>query len=244
MLKIENLSKVYPPSETALQQIDIEIEKGQFVGVVGSSGSGKSTLLKCLAMQQTWTSGTYRIGDHNITVQGWSGRRKIRRECAYLEQTPVLNVNRKALKNVLIGRSQQTPLWRMMTGMVRNDDYMGAMDTLERLGLLDKAHMLTSELSGGERQRIAIARALVHGAQVLLVDEPVLGLDPKSAESVMNTLRELALKEQVTVVAVLHQVELAEKYATRVIGLANGRIEVDVMGRRLLQTEKQRLSIT
>ncbi|MGZ9584198.1 phosphonate ABC transporter ATP-binding protein [Paenibacillus marinisediminis] len=243
MLRIQKLSKQYPTSETILRNIDVDVFNGDFIAVVGASGSGKSTLLKCLALQESWTEGKYIIDGVNIFEKGYMGKRKVKREIAYLEQNPVLNQNRKALKNVLIGRAAQTPLWRMATGMVRNDDYMGAMDTIEQLGLLDKAHMKTANLSGGERQRIAIARSLVHGAKVILADEPVLGLDPKSAESVLETFKELCAKERCTVIAVLHQVELAEKYATRIWGLANGQLEIDIRGRKLLHGEKIKLSL-
>lgn len=238
MIKVERLVKRYPPAPPILDRLSFELEPGEFVGVIGASGSGKSTLLKCIAMRESWTSGKYHVDGVNIFENQVNGKRKVMREFAYLEQNPVLNLNRKVLKNVLIGRFHQTPLWRMALGIVRSDDYMGAMDTLEMLGLLDKAHDQTSKLSGGERQRVAIARALVHGANVLLADEPVLGLDPKAAESVLETFRSLCQRERKIVIAVFHQAELAEKYATRIWGMKEGRIAVDVKGRRLLQSEK------
>lgn len=215
MIRVDQLVKQYPPEQKVLKNISFEVQPGEFIGVVGASGSGKSTLLKCLALQERWTSGKFVVDGVDIFAQQLSGRRKVKREFAYLEQNPVLSDNRKALKNVLIGRFHQTPLWRMATGMIRSDDYMGAMDTIEQLGLLDKAHKKCSDLSGGEKQRIAIARALVHGADVLLADEPVLGLDPQSAESVLSTFRDLCTKQRKIVIAVFHQVELAEKFATR-----------------------------
>lgn len=238
MIKVDQLVKQYPPEQKVLNNISFEVQPGEFIGVIGASGSGKSTLLKCLALQERWTSGKFIVDGVDIFAQQLNGRRKVKREFAYLEQSPVLSDNRKALKNVMIGRFHQTPLWRMATGMVRSDDYMGAMDTIEQLGLLDKAHKKCGELSGGEKQRIAIARALVHGADVLLADEPVLGLDPQSAESVLSTFRDLCTRQRKVVIAVFHQVELAEKYATRLWGLHNGTIAVDVKGRRLLQSEK------
>jgi phosphonate transport system ATP-binding protein len=238
VIRVDQLVKQYPPEQKVLKNISFEVQPGEFIGVVGASGSGKSTLLKCLALQERWTSGKFIVDGVDIFAQQLSGRRKVKREFAYLEQNPVLSDNRKALKNVLIGRFHQTPLWRMATGMIRSDDYMGAMDTIEQLGLLDKAHKKCSDLSGGEKQRIAIARALVHGADVLLADEPVLGLDPQSAESVLSAFRDLCTKQRKIVIAVFHQVELAEKFATRLWGLHDGTIAVDVKGRRLLQSEK------
>ena len=108
-------------------------------------------------MMEKWDGGRFTVDGVEILKEGWSGKRKIKREWAYLEQNPQLYPRKSALKNVLIGRSGQTPWWRMVTGMVRSDDYMGAMDYLEGLGLLDKAHQTAEKLSGGEKQRVAIA---------------------------------------------------------------------------------------
>ncbi|WP_195570654.1 phosphonate ABC transporter ATP-binding protein [Paenibacillus sp. 1001270B_150601_E10] len=243
MLKIDRLVKQYPPDTTVLKGISMEMHHGEFIGVVGASGSGKTTLLKCLAMQESWTSGAYYVDGTDVIKQNALVRHKLKREFAYLEQNPVLSPNRKAFKNVLIGRSSQTPLWRMATGMVRNDDYMGAMDALEQLGLLDKAKVETGKLSGGEKQRVAIARALVHGAKVILADEPVLGLDPHAAEDVMKNFQMICQKERCTVIAVFHQVELAERYCTRIIGIGEGELKLDIHGRKLLQNEKRMLQL-
>ncbi|WP_270171304.1 phosphonate ABC transporter ATP-binding protein [Paenibacillus sp. SYP-B4298] len=240
MIKIDRLTKQIPGGPKVLSDVSFVAHKGEFVTIVGASGSGKSMLLKCLALREKWTSGKYTVEGTDILGNAWTGLRKIRREFAFLEEKPHLSPNRTALKNVLVGTKHQTPLWRMVTGMVRNDDYMGAMDTLEKLGLLDKARQKAEKLSGGERQRVAIARALVHGAKVLLADEPVGGLDPHSAENILKDLKELT-KQGLTVIAVLHQSELAEKYSDRIIGLNQGQLVLDVRGRRLTTAEKMQL---
>ncbi|WP_018755657.1 phosphonate ABC transporter ATP-binding protein [Paenibacillus terrigena] len=240
MMKVDKLLKKIPES-TILDHISLEVEEGEFIAIIGPSGSGKSTFLKCLAMREKWTSGKYMVDDTDIFANKFAGTRKIRRECAYIEQSPTLHPKKTALKNVLIGQYHQTPLWRMATGMVRSDDYMGAMDTIEQVGLLDKAKLKIEQLSGGERQRVALARALVHGAKVILADEPVLGLDPKSVDSVMQQLQKLCREQRITVIAVIQQVELAERYASRLIGLSQGKIVVDVKGRRLMQAEKNKI---
>ncbi|UNK20878.1 ATP-binding cassette domain-containing protein [Paenibacillus sp. N3/727] len=239
MIKVDRLMKrVNTEKNPVLNDISFQMEKGEMIGLIGGSGSGKSLLMSCLALREKWDGGRFLIDGEDMLKSG--GKKKVRREWAYLEQNPTLNMNRKALKNVLIGQSSQTPLWRMATGMVRSDDYMGAMDTIEHLGLLDKAHRKASELSGGERQRIAIARALVHGAKVILADEPVMGLDPKSAEHVLQTLKSLCEEERLTVITVI-PLELAERYCSRIMGLAGGQIVVDVTGRRLTHGEKSRI---
>ncbi|CAH1190911.1 MULTISPECIES: phosphonate ABC transporter ATP-binding protein [Paenibacillus] len=238
MIRVENLNKFVGADRIpVLRDIRFDMQQGEMIAVVGASGSGKSMLLKCLALMEKWDSGKFTVDGVDILSQGWSGKTKIKREWAYLEQNPQLYPRRTALKNVLIGRAGQTPWWRMLTGMVRSDDYMGAMDVLEGLGLLDKAHQTAEKLSGGERQRVATARALAHGAKVILADEPVVGLDPHTADSVLETLRKLCEQERATVIAVL-PIELAEKHATRIWGLAEGRIVFDIRGRRLTQQEK------
>ncbi|CAI6053978.1 Glutamine transport ATP-binding protein GlnQ [Paenibacillus sp. JJ-100] len=241
MIRVENLSKsVGADRIPILRDIRFDMQQGEMIAVVGSSGSGKSMLLKCLAMKEKWDTGRFTVDGVDILKEGWSGKQKIRREWAYLEQNPQLYPRKTALKNVLIGRFGQTPLWRMATGMVRSDDYMGAMDHLESLGLLDKAHQIAEKMSGGEKQRVAIARALAHGAKVVLADEPVIGLDPHTADAVLETLRKLCEEERATVIAVL-PIELAEKHASRIWGIAEGRIVFDIRGRRLTQQEKNQI---
>ncbi|WP_379126948.1 phosphonate ABC transporter ATP-binding protein [Paenibacillus sp. sgz500958] len=241
MIKVEHLAKaVGEERQPVLRDIEFQLGKGELVVLLGASGSGKSTLLRCLALREKWDQGSFKVDGTDILSNGFGGRIKIRREWAYLEQNAELNPNRTALKNVLIGQSAQTPWWRMITGMVRSDDYMGAMDELDRLGLLDKAKLKSSQLSGGERQRVAIARALTHGAKVILADEPVTGLDPKSAENVLDILRNLCKETGLTVITVL-PLELAERYASRLWVLENGRIKYDVSGRRLTSQERKNL---
>lgn len=238
MIRVEHLAKAVGEEKSpVLKDINFELESGELVALLGGSGSGKTTLLRCLALREKWDEGTFKVDGVNILGKAFGGKRKIRREWAYLEQNPELNPNRTALKNVLIGQSAQTPIWRMVTGMVRSDDYMGAMDELDALGLLDKAKLKTSQLSGGERQRVAIARALIHGAKVLLADEPVIGLDPRTAEKVMETLRKLCQENGLTIITVL-PMELAERYATRIWVLEDGKIKHDVKGRRLTSQER------
>ncbi|WP_308634293.1 phosphonate ABC transporter ATP-binding protein [Paenibacillus silvisoli] len=241
MIKVEQLSKQIPGGPKVLSGVSFNIEPGEFIAVKGASGSGKSMLLKCLALRESWTSGTYNVDGVDILSKGLAGKMKIRREIAYLEEKPTLIAKRSALKNVLIGTAAQTPILRRISGMVRNDDYMGAMDMIEKMGLLDKAHQKGDKLSGGEKQRVAIARALVHGAKILLADEPVSGLDPHAAEQVLSDLKNMCKTQGVSVVAVMHQGEWAERFADRIIGLNNGQLVLDIKGRRMTEREKMLL---
>ncbi len=241
MIKVRGLRKTVSSDKTPiLKGIDFDLVRGEFVAIVGPSGSGKSMLLRCLALREDWDGGTFVVDDLDVFKAGWSGKRRIRKEWAYLQQNPDLDPNRTALKNVLIGQVGQTPAWRRLTGMVRTDDYMGAMDMIESFGLLDKAKLKAGNLSGGEKQRIATARALAHGANVLLADEPVIGLDPHTADNVLGMLKNLCETQETTVVAVL-PIDLAERHASRIWGMEDGKVILDIRGRRLTTAEKNRL---
>jgi phosphonate transport system ATP-binding protein len=242
MITIRGLTLKLPEGKTILNGIDAQLLPGRFIAVVGASGSGKSALLRCLALRDRWTSGEYLVDGEDIRKAGMLAKIKFRRKIAFLEQRPILYERKSALKNVLIGNAEQTPLWRRLTGMVRNDDYMGGMDMLEQVGLLEHAHRQAEKLSGGERQRVAIARSLVHGARMLFADEPVSGLDPHSAEAMMATMKKLCTDHRTTIVSALHRIELAEKFADEIWGLQEGRLVLQVNGRRLTAAEKIRLS--
>ncbi len=241
MIKAMHLTKQLPDGQSVLKDISLRLDQGELVAVMGASGSGKTMLLKCLSMQEAWTRGTLWVDGNDMTKKGLLGRLRVRRQFAFIEEKPTLAPNRTALKNVLVGTRSQTPLWRMLTGMVRNDDYMGAMDMLEKVGLLDKAHMKAAKLSGGERQRVAVARALVHGARALFADEPVTGLDPHAAEQILADFRTICHTQQVTMVLVLSHGEWAERFADRIIGLAEGEIAFDISGRKLTSRERSML---
>lgn len=238
MIRIKNLSRRIPGGPKVLDDISFEAYPGDFIAIKGDSGSGKSTLLRCLALQEKWSEGTYQFEGKDIFKLGFSGKLKVKQEVAYVEEKPFLFPNKTGLKNVIIGSVTQTPAWRRWTGMVRNDDYMGAMDMIEKRGLLEKAHQKASTLSGGERQRMAIARALVHGAKVIAADEPVSGLDPHTADQVLTDLKALCKEQGVIVIAVMHQGDWAERFADRILGLKNGKLVLDVSGRRLTEREK------
>lgn len=241
MIRIKGLTKRIPGGPKVLDDISFEAYPGDFIAIKGDSGSGKSMLLRCLALQEKWNEGTYQFDGKDVFKEGLSGKLKVRREVAYVEEKPFLFPNKTGLKNVIIGSITQTPAWRRWTGMIRNDDYMGAMDMIEKRGLLDKAHQKASTLSGGERQRMAIARALVHGAKVIAADEPVSGLDPHTADQVLSDLKALCRDQGVIVIAVMHQGDWAERFADRIIGLNHGKLVVDVRGRRLTEREKSLL---
>lgn len=240
MIVISGLTRKIPDGKTILDQVSVRLEPGTFIAVVGASGSGKSALLKALALRETWTSGEYKV-DGKDMMKSWLARASFRRDVAYIEQKPLLLEKKTALKNVLTGVSSQTPLWRRLTGAVRSDDHMFGLEMLEAVGLLELANQPVEKMSGGERQRVAIARSLLHGAKLVLTDEPVSGLDPHSSEEMMKTLKKLCAERGATIVAALHRLELAEKFADEIWGMQDGRVVLNVRGRRLTGSERIRI---
>jgi phosphonate transport system ATP-binding protein len=241
LITVRNLVKKVDKDKVILSGIQFDVGRGEFIALLGGSGSGKTTLLRCITLQENWDEGHFFYEGHDIlSLNAWQ-RLKYRKKWAFIEEKPTLNPNKTALKNVLSGRFYETPWWRKMTGKVAMDEHVMAMDYLEKVGLLDKALQKSSLLSGGEMQRVAIAKALVQGAELIVADEPISGLDPENAKKIMLDLQQLCEKTNVTVICSLHQVDLAEKYATRIWGLSEGKLSIDVKGRRLTQFEKDRV---
>lgn len=227
-----------PEHNVILSNVNLHVNKGEFVAILGASGSGKTTLLRCLSLRDKWDQGEITFKGITLTSLSIWGKYKIRKQCAYLSQQPELNQNKTAAKNILYGRFRTSALWRILSGLVSRNEHFTAYDYLDRVGLLEKAKIKAGSLSGGEKQRVAIGRALAWGAQVIYADEPISGLDPQSAARVMEDLRNLCKDNMLTVICCIHNVELAEQYCSRIMGLSEGIIQFDVSGRRLLSTEK------
>ncbi|SDC52952.1 phosphonate transport system ATP-binding protein [Paenibacillus sp. UNCCL117] len=238
MIIVRNLSKTYPPDHRVLQRLSFQADEGELVALIGASGSGKTTLFRCLMLKEKWDEGQYIYDGRDITGIGAWDKLKLRKQWAYLEEKPQFNPKKSALKNVLGALLFKKSWWRFLTNSVSPDDHMEAMDYLDRVGLLDKAHEPVEKLSGGEKQRVALCRALIKGAKVIFADEPVSGLDPEAASVILQDFQAICRKERLLIFCSLHQVELAEKYGSRIWGLADGKFVVDIAGRRLTQREK------
>ncbi|AEI41645.1 phosphonate ABC transporter ATP-binding protein [Paenibacillus mucilaginosus] len=239
MIIVRNLSKSFPPDSRVLQRLSFQADEGELVTLLGASGSGKTTLFRCLMLQEKWDEGQYIYEGNDITKAGFSEKLKLRKQWAYLEEKPKLNPKKSALKNVLSALLFRKSWVRFLTGTVSEDDHLEAMDYLDRVGLLDKAHEPVEKLSGGEKQRVAVCKAMIKGARVIFADEPVSGLDPEAASRVMEDLQSICRKHKLLVFCSLHQIELAEKYGSRIWGLSGGKLVIDIAGRRLTQREKE-----
>ncbi|SFU60892.1 phosphonate transport system ATP-binding protein [Polaromonas sp. YR568] len=222
MINIRNLSKRYGDFE-ALHHIDLSVSKGEFVVILGASGAGKSTLLRCINHLTEPTTGEIQVD--GVQSRGdRAGLRRVRRDVAMIFQHYNVVPRLSVLKNVLTGRLSAMPAVLSWFQMFPQEDIKIARESLRRVGLEAKADVRTDTLSGGQKQRVGIARALAQRPKVILADEPVASLDPKTSRSVLSCLREASRESGITVICNLHQVDYALEFGERIIGVAGGRI--------------------
>ncbi|MGQ9629131.1 MAG: phosphonate ABC transporter ATP-binding protein [bacterium] len=227
MLRIEHLTKIYEDGTKALQDINLEVRRGEFVVIIGLSGSGKSTLLRCINRLVEPTEGKVFIDGVEVTAASHSELREIRRGIGMIFQQFNLVKRASVLTNVLSGRlGYVNPTWSLINRFSK-EDIEAAYRNLERVGILDKAHSRADSLSGGQQQRVGIARALMQEPKLLLADEPVASLDPATSHSVLRFVEEVNRDEGITVLCSLHFLSLARRYATRIIALKEGRLVFD-----------------
>jgi phosphonate transport system ATP-binding protein len=226
-LSIQGLTKIYPKGTQALNDVSLDVERGEFVVLIGLSGSGKSTLLRCINRLVEPTSGRIVFEGQDVTGAEGTELRRIRRQMGMIFQQFNLVKRSSVFANVLSGRLGYRSTWRTIAGRSSAEDLELAFDNLQRVGILDKAYQRADALSGGQQQRVGIARALMQRPRLMLADEPVASLDPATSHSVMKYLEEINRKDGITVLCSLHFLSLARRYGTRVIALKGGRIAFD-----------------
>ena len=207
----------------------LAIAPGDMVALIGVSGSGKSTLMRHLAGLMLGDGGEVSVHGQAVQARGRLSRdvRRVRAGVGVVFQQFNLVNRLPVLTNVLLGSLSRLPLWRTLPGWFPQAERDRAMAALDRVGIGELAGQRAGTLSGGQQQRAAIARTLVQGARVILADEPIASLDPESSRRVMETLGDLNLRDGITVVVSLHQVEMAVQHCRRVVALRAGRIVFD-----------------
>jgi len=222
-IKVDDVKKTYPNGVQALKGVSLEIEAGEAVVMLGHNGCGKSTLFKCIAGFEKVTAGSIHVGDDDITAYGYHKMRPIRRQMGMVFQHFHLIGNISVLQNVLFGALGDIryfiPALSPFATRVRREK---VMECLARVGLQDYASHRADKLSGGQKQKVAIARMLMQEPKIVLADEPIASLDPKAGAEVMDLLWEIVREKALTLVCVLHQIEIARKYGTRTIAMNNG----------------------
>ncbi len=227
MIQFTDVDKVYPNGYKALKDINLTINDGDFVCIIGLSGAGKSTLLRTINKMHNITSGSLVVNGEDISKAKGKKLREIRRNIGMIFQSFNL-VNRSSVfKNVLAGRVGYHSTFETIFGLYTKREKMLALQSLDKLGILDKAFVRADELSGGQQQRVALARALTQEPKLILADEPVASLDPVTTLSVMDDFKRINQDYKITIVANMHHVDLALKYATRIIGIKAGQIVFD-----------------
>ena len=227
ILSIKDLTKVYPSGTRALNGITLDIQRGEFVVLIGLSGSGKSTLLRCVNRLVDPSGGSIIFDGVDVTKARGTELRGVRRKIGMIFQQFNLVRRASVFANVLSGRLGRRPLWRTILFRPTREDIAAAFQNLERVSIVDKAYARADALSGGQQQRVGIARALMQEPELMLADEPVASLDPATSHSVMKYLEEINTKDGITVICALHFLSLARRYGTRVIALKDGRVAFD-----------------
>lgn len=227
MIELKDVTKVYNNGTVGLKDINLTINKGEFVVIVGLSGAGKSTLLRSINRLHDISEGDIIIDGNSITKAKGKNLRLIRRDIGMIFQNFNLVKRSSVLRNVLTGRVAYYPTWKTTFNLFTKEDKQKAYEALQQVDLADKVYARADELSGGQQQRVAIARVLTQDPKIILADEPTASLDPQTSHKVMEDLRMLNEKYGMTVVANLHSVELAREFGQRVIGIRAGQVVYD-----------------
>jgi phosphonate transport system ATP-binding protein len=210
----------------ALRGVDLTVQRGEFVAIVGLSGAGKSTLLRTINRLVEPTAGTVWFEGEDLTAVSPARLLEVRQQIGMIFQTFNLVKRSSVFRNVLAGRVGRTPTWRALLGWFSREDLEIVHGALQKLEIHDKAFVRADALSGGQQQRVGIARALAQEPKVILADEPVASLDPPTSHMVMRDLRRIN-QEGITVLINLHFIDLAREYAQRIVGLREGQVVYD-----------------
>lgn len=217
-----------PSAPAALRAMSLQLAAGEHVAIIGPSGAGKTTLLQVLACAQPPTQGQLQLAGVNPWTLPARMLRRLRGQLFLAPQVPPLPPRQRVVTSVLAGRLPVMSLWASLRSLFYPADIPAAYAALVHFDLGDKLFERVDRLSGGERQRVGLARALLAPASLWLIDEPLSALDPMRARMAMSALVGLARERQVTLVATLHQVDMALAHFPRIIGLRDGQLAFDL----------------
>lgn len=227
MIQLTNVEKTYSNGTKALENINLTIEQGEFVAIIGLSGAGKSTLIRCINRMHDITGGTLFVDDVNVSSLKGKQVRQFRRRIGMIFQSFNLVTRTTVIKNVLVSFIPDQPFWRRLTGIYTKEQKVKALEALDKVGILDKAFIRVDQLSGGQQQRVALARTLAQNPDIILADEPVASLDPVTSKLVMDDFKKINQTMKISVIMNIHHVEVALQYADRIIGVRSGEVVFD-----------------
>lgn len=227
VLKFENVGKTYNNVTKALQNVSFTLEEGEFVSIIGPSGAGKSTILRCCNRLIDATEGQIWFDGKDVTTMNKKELRTVRTKTGMIFQHYNLVERLSVMENVLHGKLGQKSTLAGMAGLYTEEEKLEAFNILKSLDLAEQAYKRCDELSGGQKQRVGIARAIMQQPKLILCDEPIASLDPKSSKVIMDHLRNINETKNITCLVNLHQVDVAMTYSQRIIGVTGGRIVFD-----------------
>lgn len=231
VIQYKGITKTFPDGTKALKNVNLTINDGEFVVIVGMSGAGKSTLIRCLNRLVEPTEGELLVDGVDITKMNEAELRRWRTKVGMIFQNYNLVKRSSVLRNVLAGRLGHIGTMRSLLGMFPPSDIEMAKRALERVGLSEKIYNRADALSGGQQQRVSIARALMQEPKLILADEPVASLDPPTSHAVMRDLKRINREDKITTLVNLHFIDMAQEYADRIIGMRAGEVVFDGPGK-------------
>jgi phosphonate transport system ATP-binding protein len=226
-LDIRNLTKEYTKGVPVLQNVSVSIEANGITAIIGPSGTGKSTLIRCINRLIDPTEGEILFRGENLAKLYGRQLRFARRHIGMVFQEYNLVERLSVMENVLSGRLGYVSAWRAWMRKFSAEDVGKAFGLLEQVGMADFANQRADALSGGQRQRVSIARALMQSPALLLADEPTSSLDPRTSVEILELMTNQAKNLEIPVMINIHDVSLAQRFADRVLGMANGKIVFD-----------------
>lgn len=238
MIKFDHVSKVYNNGVKGLDDVSLEIKPGEFVAIIGLSGAGKSTLIRTINKMIDITGGELTVEGVNVSTLKGSALRKYRRKIGMVFQSFNLVTRTSVINNVLTARVADMSFIRTILGLYSKQDKITALESLDKVGILDKAYIRADQLSGGQQQRVALARTLAQNPEIILADEPVAALDPVMADLVMSDFQRINRDMNITVLINIHHVDLALQYADRIIGIQAGKVVFDGPVSEYMKDEK------
>ncbi|AKX34379.1 phosphonate ABC transporter ATP-binding protein [Spiroplasma litorale] len=231
MITFKKVNKVWPNGKSALKDINLKINDGEFVAIVGLSGAGKTTLLKTINKMVSISSGEVIVEFDNqkFEINSLKGKklRNYRKYIGLMSQEYNNIESQTTIKNVLNARVSKLNFFRTLFGIFSDSDRITALNNLNKINLLESAYTRVENLSGGQQQRVALARTLTQEPKLIIADEPVSALDPILANQVMQDFKKINKEDKITIIINIHHIDLALKHADRIIGLKDGLIVFD-----------------
>jgi len=228
MIVFKNVGKTYPNGTVALKNVNLTIEQGEFVAIIGLSGAGKSTLIRLINKMISPTAGVLTVNGIKVDESLYGKKlRKFRRKIGMVFQSFNLVGRTSVINNVLAAKIADKGFIESLLGYYSRNDKLDALAALNKVGILDKAYVRADQLSGGQMQRVALSRTLAQNPSVILADEPVASLDPVTADMIMKDFKKINEQFKITIIANMHHVDVALKFVNRVIGIRAGEVVYD-----------------